>query len=125
MAASPYLQNAAAQVRSAIADVNKQIKIMEGDFDRERRDIERGIKQNEGKIAALTAGLLAKDEGDTNRQFRVEIADLKKQNDSNGQIISERQSQLGSAIGERQGLLSSLQSLAGQIDGMASSSGAQ
>jgi hypothetical protein len=125
MAASPYLQNAAAQVKSAIADVQKQIKMAEADFDRERRDIERAIKQNEAKITALTAGMLAKDNSDSNREIRNQIADLKKDNDSKGQVIGERNSQLNGVVGQRQGLLSRLESLASQIDGLASSSGAQ
>ena len=125
MSAGPYLKNAAAQVKSAISDLQQQIKQLEGEFDAERRNIERNIKDNQKKITAEAVHVMASNNSDINVPVEHHIKDLKNEIDQHGQHIQNKRSEIQQAIGARNALLSQLQGLDGRLDNMASSAGAQ
>lgn len=119
MAAADYLRAASAELRKAAQDLNQQVRSVQAEYDHQRRHLESAIKKHEVEIKTKEASVAAIDDPNEIKGTRLQIAALQK-------IVNNHKQELGGARGNVDGtanaklsFASQLESLAGQLDGMA------
>lgn len=119
MAAAEYLRAASAELRKAAQDLNQQVRSVQADFDHQRRHLDDAIKKHEMEIKTKEATIATMDDPNEIKGLRLQIAGLQK-------LVTNHKQELGGARGNADGtanaklsFASQLESLAGQLDGMA------
>ena len=119
MAAADYLRAASAELRKAAQDLNDQVRSAQAGYDQERRQLDSTIKSQEVEIKTKEASVAAMNDPDEIKGMRVQIATLQKLATDHKQALDSSRSNVEGMVNSKLGFAQQLESLAGQLDGMA------
>jgi septal ring factor EnvC (AmiA/AmiB activator) len=119
MAAADYLRAASGELRKAAQDLNLQVRSAQADYDHQRRNLDSAIKSTELEIRTKEASLAAMDDASEKKGLSIQINMLNR-------LVGDRKKELDSArgnvdsmVGAKLAFANQLESLAGQLDGLA------
>lgn len=119
MAAGTYLRTASSHVRTAMADLSKQIQSVQHDAYNAERQLSGEITKMEQEQTRKLADMAASEETAQTIRSRQEASDLKKKIDTERQHVQRIGTDAADAVRAKTNLLNELEKMASHLDEMA------
>lgn len=119
MAAADYIRAASAELRKAAQDLNQQVRSVQAEHDRTRRDLESSINTDEVEIRTKEAAVVALTDPRDVTAMRLRIAALLKINSDHKKELENSRSNAEGQVNGKLAFAGQLESLASQLDGLA------
>lgn len=116
MATSAYIKTAASHLRSAVADLQQEIRIIQSETDRAKWQLNNDISSAESERSILRAELVGATDPNHRRNTELRIRELEQQIGTKKQQVNQQSNDAAQTVQSKTGLLNDLQNTASQLE---------